>query len=214
MLRIPARDSLCRTGNALATAILQVEDGDAHPPEDRDPHVPLDLVVGKAEDMVVRPVPVEGGEREHFDAPSLLQSHCEVLHRHFGYHRYATLAPGTRQAPSGPLSAARGAAQREHAVLHGAHGAHGSRVVGRAPQRQFASHFPVCWPGRHTVPWSHLALDGSALALPLHICLGRAQVRVAVLDDRGETRAYAFALPVRAVRCFGDRGQQHGARAG
>jgi hypothetical protein len=116
----------------VSLSLLQVKNGNTHPPEDRDPLVSLDLVVDKAEDMVVRPVSVEGGEHEHVDAPSLLQSHCEVLHRHFGYHRYAALAPGTRQAPSGPLSAARGAA-REHAVLHVAHGAHGSRVVGRCP---------------------------------------------------------------------------------
>ena len=43
----------------VSLSLLQVKNGDTHPPEDRDPLVPLDLVVGEAVDFVIHLALVE-----------------------------------------------------------------------------------------------------------------------------------------------------------
>ena len=56
--------------NRVSLSLLQVKNGNTHPPEDRDPRVPLDLVVGEAVDFVIHLALVEGGNRDHVGAPS------------------------------------------------------------------------------------------------------------------------------------------------
>ena len=134
----------------VSLSLLQVKNGDTHPPEDRDPLVPLDLVVGEAVDFVIHLALVEGGNREHVGAPSL-QPHGKILNRHLGHHHSAPVALSD--------------AEREHAVLHVAHGAHGPCVVGRRLQREAASHLTVGWPVLHFAPLGRRALAGDALVL-------------------------------------------------
>jgi len=101
-----------------------VKDRDSHPPEDGDPPVAFDRVVGEAVDLVEHLFTVHSGKSEHAAPPSL-QPHCEVVQGHLRKH--ATLAAARVDV-----------GQREHAVKHRAHDAHGAFGVGRTLEHELA----------------------------------------------------------------------------
>jgi hypothetical protein len=168
--------SIARPG---AACLAQVEDGDAHPPEDCNPLVALGLVVGEAVDLVVQPVLVAGGDRKHVGPPSL-QSNCKQFQRHFRQHDWGgALAPVAARV-SGGLG------QSENAMLNGAHSAYRSGVVRRCLERESSARFPVAGPRRA------LPVLVARPVLAGHRCVSRAQGRFRAIQGRGVARCAAL----------------------
>ena len=175
-----------------AACLAQVEDGDAHPPEDCNPLVALGLVVGEAVDLVVQPVLVAGGDRKHVGPPSL-QSNCKLLQWHLRQHDWGDVLAPVAAHVSGGL------AESENAMLNGAHSAYRSGVIRRCLESESSARFPVAGP-RRALP--------VFVARPVpagHRSVGRAQGGFGAFQGRGVARCAAL----RGVGdLLGDRGQR------